>query len=61
MSEQLEILGRRLHPVRFRRSGTAITGYCDECPDWRVHLENGHTITELLRLAAEHSGIEWPP
>ena len=53
----------RLHPVRFRRSGTGITAYCDNlgCARWRVHLEDDHTMAELVRLAAEHSGIEWPP
>jgi hypothetical protein len=53
----LEAFWARLHTVRFRRSGTGITAYCDQCPDWRVHVENGHSIRDMVRLAAEHSGF----
>ena len=54
-----EVLHLRVHPVRFRRSGTGITAYCDPC-GWRAHLENGHTLDELQRLVYEHSGIGSP-
>jgi hypothetical protein len=46
------------HDVRVRRSGTGLTVYCDPC-GWRVHMENGHTPDELVRLAAEHDGRAW--
>jgi hypothetical protein len=46
-----------LHPVRFRRSGTGITAYCEPC-GWRAHLEDDHSLTDLVRLTEQHSGIE---
>lgn len=48
----------RMHPVRFKRSGAAITARCEVCPGWRVGLEDEHSLGDLQRLVAEHSGIE---
>jgi hypothetical protein len=65
---EIEANTRPLHPVRIyaadpvtgELTGRGLVAHCDLESDWHVHIEDGHLITELQRLAAEHSGIEQP-
>lgn len=57
---ELEAVLARLHPLRFYcdpAGDCALVACCDPC-GWRTRLQDGHTIADLNRLAAQHSGME---
>lgn len=58
---EIEASTPRLHPVRFYADDLdgrcGLVAFCGPC-DWTTRLDDGHTLADLERLAAEHSGIE---
>jgi hypothetical protein len=43
------------HVVTYHRSGTGISARCS-C-EWRVWLDNGHTLADFAELERQHSGV----
>jgi hypothetical protein len=46
------------HDVRFQGAsyGPGLRVYCEPC-DWRTYIDAGHSLTDLIRLVAMHSGV----
>jgi hypothetical protein len=48
-----------VHDVRFYSGADSMYAECKPC-DWRVWVDDGHTIGALARLDVEHSGDTGP-
>jgi hypothetical protein len=44
------------HDVRFSGAVQGIRAYCQPC-HWGIWIDDGHDLTDLIRLVAQHCGV----